>query len=162
MRATGSMEDFVVFDTPSTVLDQLTTYARPHAIENMVTQSGFDLTRVDHETARILLSGGNCPSEVGVNVATLPIRPFLEELEKTGENKNAFQDAKKAFEALLQDPSLVSRDPCGNVVTTLPSRFKLVTATRPYSDSDGYAVELSDTVPKKSHRKVFKVKDFPK
>ncbi|KAL7461752.1 hypothetical protein ACHAXS_002159 [Conticribra weissflogii] len=162
MRATGSMEDFAVFDTPSSVLGQLTPYAKPHAIENMVNQCGFDLTRVDHETARILLSGENCPNEVGVNVATLPIRPFLEELEKTGENKNAFQDAKKAFEFLLQDPSLVSHDSCGNVVTTLPSRFKLIIATRPFTDGDGYAVESIDSVPKKSHRKVFKVKDFPK
>ncbi len=162
MRATGSMEDFAVFDTPSSVLGQLTPYAKPHAIENMVNQCGFDLTRVDHETARILLSGENCPNEVGVNVATLPIRPFLEELEKTGENKNAFQDAKKAFESLLQDPSLVSHDSCGNVVTTLPSRFKLIIATRPFTDGDGYAVESIDSVPKKSHRKVFKVKDFPK
>ena len=160
MRATGSLEDFAVFDvSPSNVLGQLTPYAEPHALENLIHESGFDLTRVDHETAKIFLLGANCTENVGMNVATLAIRPFLEELKKTGENKDA--DVKNAFESLLKDPSLVSRDACGNAITTLPSRFKLVCATRPFSDADGYINNDSDIMTKKASRKVFKVKDIP-
>ncbi|KAL7534003.1 hypothetical protein ACHAXR_007750, partial [Thalassiosira sp. AJA248-18] len=160
MHAAGSLEDFIDLDSSSPgVLSQLTPYAMPHKLENLVTDSGFNLIHVDHETARIMLSEASCKSDFGVNVATLAIRPFLQELQKNGENKNAFEEAKKAFESLLRDPSLVSRDKCGNLVTTLPSRFKIVTATRQFNDADGF---LKKDVSRKSPRNVIKFSDIPK
>ncbi|KAL3777230.1 hypothetical protein HJC23_007130 [Cyclotella cryptica] len=165
MRATGSMEDFAVFDTvnaPDEVLRTLQPYAKPHALENLIVDSGFNLTRVDHETARILLSDANCSSDFGVNVATLPIRPFLRELEKSGENKHAFEGARKAFQTLMNDPSLVSHDKCGNAITTLPSRFKLVTATRRHEDSDGYLDHDKFDSSTQKGKKIFKFNEIPK
>jgi ubiquinone/menaquinone biosynthesis C-methylase UbiE len=165
MQATGSMEDFAVFDTlngPDGVLHTLQPYAKPHALENLIIDSGFNLTRVDHETARILLSDANSSADFGVNVATLPIRPFLQELEKSGENKHAFEGARKAFQTLMNDPSLVSHDKCGNAITTLPSRFKLVTATRPHEDSDGYLDNDNIHSSTRKGKKIFKFNEIPK
>ena len=163
LHADGSMEDFAVYKTePRDVLGQLLPFAKPHELENVVSEGGFSLVRVDHETARILLSEADCKTtEEGVNLATLPIRPFLQELDNSGENKHAFDDAKRAFESLLKDPSLASRDKCGNLVTTLPSRFKVVTATRPHEDSDGY-LEKNVTRSTKTSQKMFKYSDIPK
>jgi ubiquinone/menaquinone biosynthesis C-methylase UbiE len=165
MQATGSMEDFAVYDvehTPREVLSTLQPYAKPHELENLITGSGFSLTRVDHETARILLSDATCPADFGVNVATLAIRPFLQELEKSGENKHAMEAAKQAFQTLKKDPSLVSHDKCGKATTTLPSRFKLVTATRPHEDSDGFLDSKNTSGTNKTERKCFKFSDIPK
>ena len=120
MHAAGSLEDFIGLDSSSSgVLSQLTPYAKPHELETLVTECGFNVSHVDHETARIILSESSRTSDFGLDVATLPIRPFLQELEKNGENKTAFEDARRAFQSLLRDPSLVSRDSCGNLVTTL-------------------------------------------
>ncbi|KAL9179936.1 hypothetical protein ACHAXT_007906 [Thalassiosira profunda] len=159
MHAAGGLEDFLG-GSSSGVLDQLTPYAQPRLIESLVTKGGFDVTHVDHEAARIILSDNKC-SDYGVNVATLAIRPFLQELEKNGGHKDAFGQAKKAFDALIKDPSLVSHDTCGNLVTTLPSRFKIVTATRQYEDSDGY-LEQKDAAPKSEGRTAIHVRDIPK
>ena len=62
----------------------------------------------------------------------------------------------------MKDPSLVSRDKCGNMVTTLPSRFKLAIATRPFDDADGFLNDDKDVHPKKPSQKVIKFSDIPK
>lgn len=162
MHANGYLEDFDR-SSPGVLNQLLTPYAQPRAIENLISKNGFDLTHVDHETARIILSDASCKSSdtFGVNVATLAVRPFLQELERNGENKNAFEEAKKAFDSLLRDPSLVSRDKCGNLVTTLPSRFKIVTATRPFHDADGFLNSKDASLERPDH-KVIKVSEIPK
>lgn len=188
MHAAGELEDFSVTGSLPNVLDQLLPYAKPRALENMITKHGFDVSHVDHETARITLSEPSCKSEYGENIATLAIRPFLRELEKNGENKNAFKDAKRAFESVLRDPSLVTRDKCGNLVvsalytslclistchcltlisllsssqTTLPSRYKIITAIRPHEDADGFLDSNNNT--KTSDQRVrIKFDDIPK
>ena len=119
MHAAGELEDFSGTGSLPNVLDQLLPYARPRALENVITKHGFNVSHVDHETARIILSEPSCKSDYGENIATLAIRPFLNELEKNGENKNAFKDAKRAFESILRDPSLVTRDKCGNLVVSI-------------------------------------------
>ena len=165
MHANGSLEDFIDINISSSdILSQLTPYAKPREIEGLLSDHGFNLTHVDHETARIVLSDASCKLEkdYGVNVATLAIRPFLKELETTGANKNAFTEAKKAFELLLRDPSLVSHDACGNLVTTLPSRFKVVTALRGFKDSDGYISNTGTSHKNDTGRKGFRVSDIPK
>lgn len=126
MHASGELEDFSVTGSLPNVLDQLLPYAKPRALENMITKHGFDVNHVDHETARIILSEPSCKSDYGENIATLAIRPFLKELEKNGENKNAFQDAKRAFESVLRDPSLVTRDKCGNLVVSANTLLWLI------------------------------------
>ncbi|KAL7553873.1 hypothetical protein ACHAWF_018282 [Thalassiosira exigua] len=162
IHSAGNLEDYLDLEAGSPgVLTQLAPYAKPGQLEKLIEDGGFSLTSVDHETARILLSDASCKSDFGVDVATLAIRPFLQELEKSGENKNVFNEAKKAFQSLLRDPSLVSRDSCGNLVTTLPSRFRVVTATRPFNDSDGF-LEKEDSSPTGPGRKVIKVRDIPK
>ena len=158
MHAAGNLEDFFDLDSSSAgVLSQLTPFAKPHEIEGLITDSGFNLNHVDHETARIILSEASCKSDFGVNVATLAIRPFLQEMEKNGQNKNAFEEAEKAFGSMLRDPSLVSRDKWGNLVATIPSRFKLVSATKPF-DETGF-IDKKNMSP---GRKVIKVSDIPK
>lgn len=147
MGAAGSMQDFAVFDS-------LQPYSKPRELEQLVTASGFNVNRVDHETARILLSDSK-NLDFGLNVATLPIRSLLQELEKTSGLK-----ARDAFNRLLKDPSLVSHDEHGNATTTLPSRFKLISATRPHEDSDGYLT--SDKTRTCTSKKTFKVNDIPK
>ena len=125
-------------------------------------ENGFNVLHSEHETAKIVLSDSSCKvTDYGVNVATLAMRPFLKELEK-GANKNAFNDAKKAFESLLKDPSLVAKDKCGNLVTTLPSRFKIVTAERGFDDSDGFLTDKDATPKTDAGRTVFNVSDIPK
>lgn len=120
MHASGELEDLEVTDSLPNVLDQLLPYAKPRELENVITKHGFDVRHVDHETARIILSEPGCKTEYwGENIATLAIRPFLQELEKNGENKNAFKDAKRAFESVLRDPSLVTRDKRGNLVVSI-------------------------------------------
>jgi hypothetical protein len=96
----------------------------------------------------------------GFNLATLGIRPILQELQKTGK-KTTVEKARKAFVSLIRDPSLVSRDKCGNLVTTLPSRFKIVTATRQFDDDDGYLPNDAHA-PKGPGQEVIKVSDIPK
>jgi ubiquinone/menaquinone biosynthesis C-methylase UbiE len=118
MHASGELEDFADTGSLPNVLGQLLPYAKPHELENVITKHGFDISHIDHETARIILSEPSCKTAYGENIATLAIRPFLHELEKNGENKNAFKDAKRAFESVLRDPSLVTRDKCGNLVVS--------------------------------------------
>mmetsp|Transcript_21949 Transcript_21949/g.33918 ORF Transcript_21949/g.33918 Transcript_21949/m.33918 type:complete len:743 (+) Transcript_21949:62-2290(+) len=161
MHAAGELEDFSGTGSLPNVLDQLLPYARPRALENVITKHGFNVSHVDHETARIILSEPSCKSDYGENIATLAIRPFLNELEKNGENKNAFKDAKRAFESILRDPSLVTRDKCGNLVTTLPSRYKIITATRPYEDADGFLDNNSNTKTSAQRTRI-KFDDIPK
>ena len=165
MYASGECEELISSGSTSPdVFNQLTPYSKPHEIENLMSDSGFKLARVDHETARIILSDASCEANQvdkdGFNLATLGIRPILQELEKTGK-KATVEKARKAFESLIRDPSLVSRDKCGNLVTTLPSRFKIVTATRQFDDEDGYLPNDAST-PKSPGQEVIKVSDIPK
>lgn len=164
MYASGDCEDIIPSGPSPDVFNQLTPYSKPHEIENLMADSGFKLTRVDHETARIILSDASCEVDQfdadGFNLATLGIRPILQELEKTGK-KSAVEKARKAFDALVRDPSLVSRDKCGNLVTTLPSRFKIVTATRQFDDDDGFLPNDTSS-PKIPGQEVIKVSDIPK
>ncbi len=163
MYASGDCEDLISPSTPD-VFNQLTPYSKPHEIEHLMFESGFKVTRVDHETARIILSDASCEANQidseGFNLATLGIRPILQELEKTG-NKSTIEKARKAFDSLIRDPSLVSRDKCGNLVTTLPSRFKIVTATRQFNDDDGFLPNDTSS-PKSPGQEVIKVSDIPK
>jgi ubiquinone/menaquinone biosynthesis C-methylase UbiE len=162
MRAEGnSMEDFAVYDdTAMSVIHSLQPYTKPHSLEELISSSGFSLDRVDHEAARILLSDANNSCDLGVNVASLPIRPLLKELEEQGQNKDI--DVRDAFKRLLKDPSLVSHDKQGNLITTLPSRFKLAIATRPHEDSDGYLEKEKLNRLKCGSKKTFKFNDIPK
>ena len=121
MHAAGELEDLSDTDSLPNVLHQLLPYATPRKLENDITMHGFDVGHVDHETAQIILSDPICKTDYGENIATLAIRPFLLELERNGENKNAFQDARRAFESILRDPSLVTRDKCGNLVVSTES-----------------------------------------
>ena len=162
MHANGNLEDFIDINSSADVLSQLTPFAKPREIESLLDENGFNVMHSEHETAKIVLSDSSCKvTDYGVNVATLAMRPFLKELEK-GANKNAFNDAKKAFESLLKDPSLVSKDKCGNLVTTLPSRFKIVTAERGFDDSDGFLTDKDATPKTDAGRTVFNVTDIPK
>lgn len=164
MYANEDCEDLISSGASPDIFNQLTPYSKPHEIENLMSDSGFTLTRVDHETARIILSDARCEADQfdseGFNLATLGIRPILQELEKTGE-KDTVEKAKNAFESLIRDPSLVSRDKCGNLVTTLPSRFKIVTATRQFGDDDGFLPNDSSS-PKSPGQEVIRVSDIPK
>ena len=119
MHAAGELEDFSDTGSLPNVLEQLLPYAKPRSLEDMITKHGLNVSHVDHETSRIILSEPSCKSDYGLNVATLAIRSFLQEMEKNGENKNAFKDAKRAFESILRDPSLVTRDKCGNLVVSI-------------------------------------------
>ena len=164
MYTSGELEDLTSLGTSPEVFTQLTPFAEPHKIENLISDSGLKLSRVEHETARMILSDASCEANKfnpeGFNLATLGIRPLLQELEKTG-GKDAVQKAKKAFESLMRDPSLVSRDKSGNLVTTLPSRFKIVTATRQFDDDDGF-LHSDVGSPKGPGQEVIKVCDIPK
>lgn len=162
LHAAGELEDFSDTGSLPNVLHELLPYAKPHELENLITKHHFDVSRVDHETARIILSEPSCNDTYGQNIATLAIRPFLQELEKSGENKDAFKEAKRAFESVLRDPSLVTRDKCGNLVTTLPSRYKIITATRPYEDEDGFWDAPSTNTRKPTQGPHIKFSDIPK
>lgn len=120
MLASGNLEDFTYLESDSPVY--FSPCVEPHSFENLLAEGGFDLAHVDHEVARIVLTDASYKDDIeGYTV---------EELAKNGKNKKALARAKLAFLELTKDPSLVSRDKCGNLVTTLPRQFKIMTATR--------------------------------
>jgi hypothetical protein len=94
--------------------------------------------RVDKDEFPIQLSGlENEPDDFAFQVATIPIHPNLVELETSGENPRAFEDAKQAFDRLVEAKELVTEDIHGHLMTP-PNRFSMIIARRPHLVSDGY------------------------
>mmetsp|Transcript_6457 Transcript_6457/g.11516 ORF Transcript_6457/g.11516 Transcript_6457/m.11516 type:complete len:731 (-) Transcript_6457:73-2265(-) len=122
---------------PQRVIDHR-TFAAPHKLENAITKVGMKVMRVDKDEFRIQLSGlENEPDDFAFQVATIPIHPNLVELETTGENPRAFEDAKQAFDRLVEAKELVTEDIHGHLMTP-PNRFSMIIARRPHLVSDGY------------------------
>ena len=159
LKASGIIEDVTVYDTTN-ALNNLLLCTKPRILEDLIMSNGLSLTRVDHETAKIPLSDPK-DLDLGINVATLLIRPLLQHLS-SGRDEHAFENARHAFKKLLDDPSLVSHNKKGNATTTLPSRFKLVIATRPHEDGDGYLETEKIEQVSENRRKQIKFEDIPK
>jgi len=120
MLASGNLEDFTYLESDSPIY--FNKCVEPHSFEKLIADGGFDLAHVDHEVARIILTDASYKDDIeGFTV---------EELAKNGKTRKAMEGAKRAFVELTKDPSLVSRDTCGNLVTSLPRQFKIMTATR--------------------------------
>ena len=120
MLASGNLEDFTYLESDSPIY--FNKCVEPQSFEKLIADSGFNLTYVDHEVARIILTDPSYKDDIeGYTV---------EELAKNGKNKKALEGAKRALLELMRDPSLVSRDKCGNLVTVLPRQFKILIATK--------------------------------
>jgi ubiquinone/menaquinone biosynthesis C-methylase UbiE len=126
MLASGNLEDFTYLGSDSPTY--FSKNVEPHSFEKLIADGGFDLAHVDHEIARIVLTDAGYKDDIeGYTV---------EELAKSGKNRRtALERAKRAFVELTKDQSLVSRDKSGNLVTTLPRQFKIMTATRRFANA---------------------------
>ena len=120
MLASGNLEDFTYLESDSPIY--FNKCVEPHSFEKLIADGGFDLAHVDHEVARIVLTDASYKDDIEGCT--------MEELAKNGKKRKAMEGAKRAFVELTKDPSLVSRDTCGNLVTSLPRQFKIMTATR--------------------------------
>ena len=120
MLASGNLEDFTYLESDSPI--HFSKCVEPHSFEKLIADGGFDLAHVDHEVARIILTDASYKDDIEGYTA--------DELAKNGKIRKAMEGTKRAFVELTKDPSLVSRDKCGNLVTSLPRQFKIMTATK--------------------------------
>jgi ubiquinone/menaquinone biosynthesis C-methylase UbiE len=120
MLASGNLEDFTYLESDSPIY--FNKCVEPESFEKLIADGGFNLTNVDHEVARIILTDPSYKDDIEGYSA--------EELAKNGKKKKAVEGAKKALLELMRDPSLVSRNKSGNLVTVLPRQFKILTASK--------------------------------
>jgi len=121
---------------PPRAVDYL-SLARPHAVAKLIEGSNMSVIKIDHEEFPFQLSGlDHQTDDFAFNVATIPIHQNLLDLEKSGENPNAFRDAHDAFKKIIDDGILVHKDSKGHLFTG-PNRFKLAIARRQFEDADG-------------------------
>ena len=121
---------------PARTIDYL-SFARPHALERLIESNNMALIKMDHEEFPFQLSGlDHQPPDFAFNVATIPIHQNLLDLQKSGENPKALEEAHEAFKALVDEGVLVHTDSKGHMFTG-PNRFKLAIARRQFEDADG-------------------------
>jgi len=121
---------------PARTIDYL-SFARPHALERLIEGNNMAIVKMDHEEFPFQLSGlDHQPPDFAFNVATIPIHQNLLDLQKSGENPRALQEAQEAFKTLVDEAVLLHKDTKGHVFTG-PNRFKLAIARRQFEDADG-------------------------
>ena len=121
---------------PARTIDYL-SFARPHALERLIEDNNMAVIKMDHNEFPFQLSGlDHQPPDFAFNVATIPIHQNLLDLQKSGKNPKALEEAHEAFKALIDEGVLVHKDSSGHMFTG-PNRFKLAIARRQFEDADG-------------------------
>jgi len=124
---------------PTPILN-LSAYSAPGKLERVVESSGnLCIQKVEHFEFPFYL-GSMTDNEKVFNNAILPIRHLLQTLEETDLNPNAFEDARRVFQELLNDNQLMMMNTNGTgiqEVKTVPNRFKLLVARRKFENADG-------------------------
>ena len=124
-----------------TPISNLSSYSAPRKLESLIETSGkLIISKADHYEFPFDLGEADIMSPSSsvsaFNNAIIPIRHLLTKLEETSINPNAFDDARKAYQNLLDNNQLMWRDE-GGKVKTVHNRYKFIVARRTFEDADG-------------------------
>jgi SAM-dependent methyltransferase len=115
-------------------------FSAPHELEKLIHYGGLGIVKSEHHEFPFVLAKDGIMNDKAFHAAILPVRHILSDLEESGTHPNAFADARKAFDDMVENGELVSIDTHGCLITG-PNRFNLVIARRLFEDSDGLTME---------------------
>jgi ubiquinone/menaquinone biosynthesis C-methylase UbiE len=124
-----------------TPISNLALYSVPRKLERLIeTDGNLNILKADHYEFPFYLGEADTTSlsieRSAFKNAIIPIRHILKSLEETGVHPNAFDDARRVFNKLLEENQLMWKDDAGNV-KTVHNRYKFVVARRKFEDADG-------------------------
>lgn len=126
-----------------TPISNLALYSIPRKLETLIESAGnLNILKADHYEFPFYLGEadtlGTSPSveKSAFKYVIIPIRHILKSLEETGVNPNAFDDARRVFDKLLEENQLMWKDDVGKV-RTVHNRYKFIVARRKFEDADG-------------------------
>jgi ubiquinone/menaquinone biosynthesis C-methylase UbiE len=115
----------------------LSDYSTPRKLERMIESEKLGIVKVEHfDFPMELGKGGASVDDAAFNLAMISIRHLLRHAVESGSNPHAFEDAKRAFETLVEEEELMLISGDGRLMT-VPNRFKLLVARRKFETGDG-------------------------
>jgi ubiquinone/menaquinone biosynthesis C-methylase UbiE len=125
-----------------TPISNLSSYSTPRKFEQLIESAGnLSILKSDHYESPFQLGDeDNVTSEKKLSAAfqnaIIPIHHLLKSLEESGVNPNAFDDARRIYNRLLEENQLMWKDDEGKI-RTVSNRFQFIIARRKFEDADG-------------------------